>query len=312
MKNWIFNTLKQVKFLVKVKYWFLNRFRQVKYKKQLQTLSLIGDEPTYPNLVSQVCTQRQMQGSVYKNWCQNLKIDGIDNGSYRRKDWEHAYIIQALKEQGKLNVGEKGLGFGVGKEPLVAGFANLGCHITATDLPPQDAKDAGWVDTDQYAPTLDTFNEDAICPGDKFKELVSFEYADMNHIDDHFKDFDFVWSSCSLEHLGSIQKGIDFIINAMGCLKPGGIAVHTTEFNLSSNEETVDNNFTVLFRKQDLLRLESELKDLGYWVAPFNFHPGTMPLDYHVDIPPYILTRHLKLLIEGHAVTSIGLIVKKM
>ena len=38
-----------------------------------------------------------------------------------------------------------------------------------------------------------------------------------------------------------------FIEGAMNLLKPGGIAVHTTEYNVSSNEETIMEGNDVIF-----------------------------------------------------------------
>tara|TARA_Y100001968_G_C19337342_1_gene707622 strand:+ start:1038 stop:1160 length:123 start_codon:yes stop_codon:yes gene_type:complete len=37
-----------------------------------------------------------------------------------------------------------------------------------------------------------------------------------------------------IEHLDGISKGLDFLINSAEKLNVGGIAVHITEFNLSS------------------------------------------------------------------------------
>ncbi|MBV5337004.1 MAG: hypothetical protein J0653_03215, partial [Deltaproteobacteria bacterium] len=72
---------------------------------------------------------------------------------------------------------------------------------------------------------------------------------------------DFCWSSCSLEHLGSIKAGLDFIKASLKTLKVGGVAVHTTEYNVSSDEATIDNNPTlVLFRRCDIQGLVEELR----------------------------------------------------
>ena len=37
-----------------------------------------------------------------------------------RKQWEFCYILQALCRAGVMRVSARGLGFGVGREPLVA------------------------------------------------------------------------------------------------------------------------------------------------------------------------------------------------
>lgn len=75
----------------------------------------------------------------------------------------------------------------------------------------------------------------------------------MNAINANLQDYDFCWSSCALEHLGDLRRGFDFIINSVEkTLKVGGIACHTTEFNLSPNDTTVASGPTVLYRRKDL------------------------------------------------------------
>ena len=55
----------------------------------------------------------------------------------------------------------------------------------------------------------------------------------MNAVPDDLGRFDLVWSSCALEHLGTPQAGLDFIMRTLDLLEPGGLAVHTTELELT-------------------------------------------------------------------------------
>lgn len=212
---------------------------------------------------------------------------------------------------GKLVPGSRGLGYGVGQEPLPALFASYGCEILATDLATEQAANAGWTKSDQHAMSAQTLRNGGICDPDQFSRLVRFEVADMNNIPGHYRDFDFTWSACCLEHLGSIKKGLAFIKNSLATLKPGGVAVHTTELNCHSNHRTIDNTGTVLFRRRDFVGFVRKLRDAGHDVAPLNFNLGSQPLDRHVDVPPYTTDRHLKLRIGRYASTSFGLIVTK-
>ncbi len=42
-----------------------------------------------------------------------------------------------------------------------------------------------------------------------------------------------LWSAERLfEHIGGLEAGLDFVVNAMEFLKPGGVAIHTTEVRL--------------------------------------------------------------------------------
>ena len=264
-------------------------------------------EPTLWGAVSQACTQAQMEEMHYTYWCKEIR----EEPRMHRKQWEFCYILQALKNHDMLMPGRRGLGFGVGLEPLAAVFADRGAEVLGTDLEPDHAHDAGWVKTAQHAHNKAAMNERGICDPAQFDKLVDFRFMDMNAIDpDLHGQFDFVWSACAFEHLGSILNGLEFVVNSVKCLKPGGVAVHTTEFNCTSDDETLDNAGTVLFRKRDFLLLERRLKQMGA-VMEFNFNLGQQPLDLHIDTPPYSVDEHLKLQIQRWAVTSFGLIIRK-
>lgn len=227
-----------------------------------------------------------------------------------RKQWEFCYIAQALFERGLLRPGARGLGFAVGREPLPALFASYGCEIVASDWSEEAAREAGWVESNQHAGALEVLNERGLCPPEEFAQRVAFRVIDMNAIPDDLRDFDFLWSSCSLEHLGSIAKGERFIHEAMKCLRPGGVAVHTTEFNVSSNRFTLDNKPNVLFRQRDIERTARALTGAGHEIE-LDFTEGERPGDHVVDVPPYVGIPHLKLLLSHYVSTSIGLIIRK-
>ncbi|MGE3779833.1 MAG: class I SAM-dependent methyltransferase [Pirellulaceae bacterium] len=228
-----------------------------------------------------------------------------------RKIWEWCYIAQALAERQLLRPGRRGLVFAVGQEPLPALFAGLGCDILATDLDVRRAAAAGWVKTNQHADSLAQLVRPELCPLEKFHERVSFRHVDMNQIPDDLQGFDFVWSSCSLEHLGSLAHGEQFLYNSLKCLRTGGVAVHTTEFNVTSNESTPDYRSTVLYRARDIERIAHNLAACGHTPAQVDLRPGEMPLDRIVDVPPYVWSPHLKLHYRHNICTSVGLIVEK-
>lgn len=263
-----------------------------------------------PNLlrpVSQACTQSQMENQAYAYWCEQIG----EVPRMHRKQWEFCYILQVLARYGVLVPGLRGLGFGVGAEPLPALLASRGVSVLATDLESDRAREDGWVDTDQHAASKQALNDRGLCDQRRFDALVDFRSLDMNSIEAELEgQFDFCWSACAFEHLGSIQHGLDFVVNSVNCLKPGGIAVHTTEFNCSSNSDTLDNSSTVLFRKQDFERLANHLAKNGSEMS-FNFNLGQQPLDQYVDVPPYSADNHLKLQIEKWTTTSFGLVVRK-
>jgi len=131
----------------------------------------------------------------------------------------------------------------------------------------------------------------------------------MNKIDADLVGFDFVYSSCAFEHVGSIELGLQFVKNSLKCLRPGGIAVHTTEFNVFSNDATIDNQQTVLFRRQDIDRLAADLASQGHEIV-LNYKAGSWPFARHIDVPPWCGV-HLKVQLEQYVSTSLALLIKK-
>lgn len=258
-------------------------------------------------LRSAICSQAQLESEAFQDWAE--RIDEA-RGHMHRKVWEWAFICQALSERGMLAPGKRGLGFAVGQEPLPAFFASFGCEIVATDAPPEVIAEGSWKATNQYAETIQALNQRGLCEGQEFAERVTFRYADMNAIPSDLRNFDFVWSSCSFEHLGSIALGTKFLCRMTDCLKPGGVGVHTTEFNLFSNRETLDNAPDVLFRKRDILDMVNRLRAMGSSID-VDFTVGERELDKVVDKPPYTHNPHLRLMIGDYITTSIGLIVEK-
>lgn len=270
-------------------------------------------------LQSKASTQIDMEGDWVAHWCRQLQIPVV----FHRKLWELAYVLQALHEEGHLRDGARGLGFGCGQEPIPSYLASRGITVTVTDLRPDEAQAAGWAATNQHATSLDQAFQPHMVDRATFDCLVGLEYVDMNAIPGHLAGYDFCWSVCALEHLGSIQQGLDFIANSLGPLRPGGLAVHTTEYNIVSDGPTIDNWPTVLFQRKHLIALAERLRAEGHYVAPLNFDIGDKPLDRFIDLPPWghdlpaeLSTwhghgAHLKVGVDGFAATCFGVIVRK-
>jgi hypothetical protein len=256
---------------------------------------------------STLCRQEFFEQPYFSHWARQLGL-GL---RYHRKAWEHVYICQALWERGAIRPGARALGFGVGREPLTAYFASQACEVVATDMAGDVAVEQGWSQTAQHAAGLEALRYEHLCPSEQFDRCVSFRVCDMNQVQPDLTDFDFCWSACALEHLGSIEHGLSFIERSLECLKPGGWAVHTTEFNVSSDTDTISEGGTVLFRRRDMEALAERLAAKGHRVAPFDFNPGLAPLDRYVDVAPFRVEPHLKLALEGYAATSIGVIIQR-
>lgn len=263
--------------------------------------------PDRGHRLSELCKARDFQQDWFRHWCTVLG----EKPNYHRKQWEYVFILQALQERGCLLPGRRGIGFAVGTEPLPSVFASHGCDILATDISPEQGAAMGWDNCNQLCTGQASLYKCNIVDLETFDKRVEYLAVDMNEIPSELRNYDFNWSSCSFEHLGSIEKGLDFLERQLRTLKPGGWAVHTTEYNISSNEQTQDHDPTVIFRNRDLQMIVERLREQGHFVEELDFSLGECPEDFLVDFWPHEQKIHLKLQLGSFVVSSIGLIIRK-
>jgi hypothetical protein len=266
-------------------------------------------------LRSQLCSAESLRSPALRAWAERLRPmwaagDEARDVMLHRKMWEWLFISEALQERGMLAPGRTGLGFGVGQEPLVALFAAAGCDVVATDQPHDSAVASGWTDSAvEWSGGLEDLNGFGLCGAAEFEQRVAYRPVDMTSIPADLRGFDFAWSSCALEHLGTLAAGMDFVVASLECLRPGGVAVHTTEYLVSSNSATVEAGGTVFYRRRDIEALVRRLRRAGHDVD-MDYSLGDTPDDLHVDVPPYSNV-HLRTELAGYVTTSLALIVTK-
>ena len=269
-------------------------------------------------LKTSLSTQADIESDWVRHWCSEMKVPVV----FHRKLWELSYLLQALHENGLIQPGKKGLGFGSGNEPLASYLASKGAASTVTDLPAEDAQAKGWADTDQHASSLENAFHGHLVDRATFARRVDFRAVDMNAIPDDLTGYDFCWSVCAFEHLGTIEKGLAFLERALDTLKPGGIAVHTTEFNIEDGP-TFDNWPTVFYQRKHFEALAERLHAKGHKLAEIDLDPGNKILDRFIDLPPWDYNEgpaldswlkdslHLKVGVNGLITTCAGLIITK-
>lgn len=272
-------------------------------------------KPGPTKLKSKICNQDDFSTDWLLFWCRELQTAPY----YHRKIWEFCYICQALFGEGKLAPAHQGLGFGCGQEPLPSLFAKYGAQVTATDLDPERPEAEVWRSTRQHAAAVEGLRRRDICPDERRLANIEFQPIDMTAIPRAFSGrFDFCWSACALEHLGTLAKGLEFIENSLQTLKPGGVAVHTTEFTFDEGE-TIDNYPTVLYQSRHLVEFAARMREKGFEVAEYDFNAGRGILDRFIDLPPWTHElylpkqqyAHLRLSVDGFACTSVGVIIRK-
>jgi len=222
-----------------------------------------------------------------------------------RKSWEYALILNAIQTYAASGEGSCGLGFGCGKEFTPSILAADGAEIVATDYVGEEMSASG-----REARSINDLFFEHYIDRETFDRRVSFRHQDMNVIDEDLRDFDFVWSTGSLEHIGGHANGKRFVEEAMACLKPGGIAVHTTEFTISSETVSYDSPEISFYCRKDIEALAQRLIEAGHAIV-LNFERGTTLAVTHVDVSPYHHGRTLAAHHHTHVITSIGLIIQR-
>ena len=262
----------------------------------------------FPFMAASSCSARDFLHPDFSRLSRLLNL----TPSFHRKIWEYVFILHHLQRFGLMREGARGLGFGVGAEPLPSCFAAQGVKVTATDAPVALGQSAGWVDTIQHVSALDQIHMPELVDRATFDENVSFRPCDMRAIDPDLNGYDFVWSACCFEHLGNLRNGLDFVRESVEkTLRVGGVAVHTTELNLQSDEHTIETADTVLYRRRDFEGFVAEMRERGHQVDEFKVAPDSHWADLYVDLPPYKENPHLKLQMQGVLTTSAGVVITR-
>ncbi|TGB34412.1 hypothetical protein [Burkholderia thailandensis] len=280
----------------------------MRLRRFIPNFDILDSDPARRFMASSTCTAADLLHPEYRRICASLGLQP----RFHRKTWEWAFVVHKFEQAGVLEPGRKGLTFGVGQERLPAYFASRGAAVVATDAPPEIGANAGWTTSAEHSSSLEQLRYPDVVSSDVFDRLVTHQFCDMTAIDPALTGFDFTWSSCCFEHLGTLEAGMQFVIDSVEkTLKAGGVAAHTTELNLSSNTETLSSGPTVLYRKRDILELIERLRDLGHAVEPFVVAPDSHFLDFYVDMPPYASEPHMKLRLAQYVSTSCGLFIRK-
>lgn len=260
------------------------------------------EAPLMDRPVCQLCTAGQFDEPAFAEIAQALALAP----RLHRKVWEQVYIVSALATEGAIAEGRTAVALGGERARVAALLASRGMGVTvlgqAGRLTPRETKDG-----------LHLFYPE-IVHLDDFERLVRYAEADLRAADDLSAlvgaGYDTLFTCGALHRLGRIEAALHMIEAAMALLRPGGIAVHTFDFNVGADEETLDTEEGCLPRRRDIEALILRLGAAGHEVLPLNLHPGHDEADGQVDVPPFGLP-HLKVEVQRHVASSIGLTIRK-
>ena len=204
----------------------------------------------------------KLQDIAYYDKCQGILAR--KPGQIHRKDWEWTLGIIAMKRFGKLNNNKNNtaLGIGAGKELILFYLANHLGHLYATDL--YSTKE--W---ESFAPADFPDNPSKYSPFPYNQSALTALRMDGTQLEFPSDSFDIVFSFSSIEHFGGedYSGALKSLKEMERVLKPGGIAIVTTEYIINNknppdltnqfyNERTI---YSHLIDKLDLMKLVEPL-----------------------------------------------------
>jgi len=111
------------------------------------------------------------------------------------------------------------------------------------------------------------------------------------------------------------KSGLQFLINSWTALRPGGIAVHTTEFNVIFKPGYIEVGASVIYRKGDIEALDYRLRKLGcayprHWILMAGSET-TWIIAFDTLLTILHGRQHVKLMIASMSSTSMLIIIEK-
>jgi hypothetical protein len=229
------------------------------------------EPPDLENPCCQLCTAGQFNDAAYLEIAQAM---GYPPG-VRRMRWDPVWIVSVLATAELIAPGRRGLALLAGSDRVAALVASRGVEVLATAPPRPDNPATETRRTALFHPEVVHIED--------FDRLVRFADLDPRHVGSVPRDaFDFCWSMGAPHRLGSIAAALDFFEASLVPLKPGGIAAHAFDFNLTSNRSTWEQPGNVLLRRRDVEALAERLAASGHEMLPINTHPGLEPADERV------------------------------
>lgn len=215
-------------------------------------------KPTLADPVTQVATAEQLREPVAGGWMARLRPKGTSGTEH----WRKVYTLQALRRYGMLEQGALGLGFERSASGMPAALAAMGTKVVAA-FPTRAGSQP------KAAALKRDLADRAPCSKAVFDENVSARVASWRRIPEDMVNFDFLWSARANEALYSVAAAAQFVEDAMACLRPGGLAVHTFSYDLTPSGRSIPSTERVLIQQGDIERIALLLVSRGHEVAQF-------------------------------------------
>jgi len=213
---------------------YLRQQMETPISPQTLSLPLAPDSPSrFERRLCKACNIEDWHG---EDWLSILDKIGLgyqrDEQRRHRKAWEWVQGLYGLKRLGFLHDQTRALGVGAGKEHVLYYLANHVKQVIATDIygdvlykdesAPQDML----THPQKYAPF--PYRHDRLLVRRMNGRKLSFEP----------NSFDVVFSFSSIEHFGGHSAATEAVREMERVLRPGGVAVLSTELILNGQQRT--------------------------------------------------------------------------
>ncbi len=215
----------------KVYNFFLKPFSRVLF--EIISTNKLKEERKSSIPLNKICQVADIYNPKWKQTVSELKRE-ISEDNFHRKDWEFTQIIFSLKELQYLTPQSICLGIGAGREHLLYYLTYKVKKVIGIDL--YEGYYYGGEDEIDIPLSVERY-----APFPYIKDKLNL--IRMNALNLEFPDntFDFIFSASSIEHFGKKKKILRALKEMYRVLKPGGIAVITTELKLTSLSSNLPN-----------------------------------------------------------------------
>ena len=149
-----------------------------------------------------------------------------DRDRFHRKIWEFNHTLYGLRTLRRLAPNSTALGIGCGHEELMYFLANRIARVVATDL-----YEGSYLGGESDADVLD--HPDKYAPFNYRRDHLEVRRMNGLALDAPEAAFDFAFCLSSIEHFGSVADKRRAFAEMFRVLKPGGVAMVTTEVVLN-------------------------------------------------------------------------------
>jgi SAM-dependent methyltransferase len=242
------------------------------------------DAPVDGPPLNKICDRRDWAHPAWQKALSDLGYSD-DPARLHRKEWEFAQGVYGLRTLRCLSPDAAALGLGAGAEPIIYFLAGRLRRVVATDLYAGDF-------SGQEADPRILRDPEAFAPFSYHRDRLEVRRMDATTIDYGPESFDLVFSFSSFEHFGSRRAQRRCLGEIHRVLRPGGVAVLTTEVILNT-----------WGRHGDYFHLTELLDDMipaaGFQLAGGNFQFATsratlaalIQLPHEIERRPHLILR---------------------